>query len=185
MRTSMAIAGASFAFVALAACVRGTDPYEPGTVLGTYQVTGALQTNSCQEADAPNPWVFSVKLSHENATLYWDNGGLPVSGIMNADDVASMTSTSTDNVDGFDGGSGPCDLERDDSLTTTLTPDPKLAGQYISFTGALSYTFRAAATATDCSDQLAENGGTYATLPCTITYSLTATRTALANQFGQ
>jgi hypothetical protein len=60
-------------------------------------------------------------------------------------------------------------MVRDDVLVVDLGAGspPK------SFTGTMSYAFSAASGA-DCSDQLASGGGSYAALPCSVTYSLDA-----------
>jgi hypothetical protein len=42
------------------------------------------------------------------------------------------------------------------------------------FTGSIGYAF-SVPSGVDCSDQLAAAGGMYATLPCTVSYSMTAT----------
>jgi hypothetical protein len=167
-------------------CACGIDPYEPGTVLGTYHVTAHVQSNSCKEADAPDPWEFDVKLSKDATSLYWIQGSVPVSGALDSHLHATMSNTSKQNVDATSKGPGPCTLERDDALATTLTPDPSGgANQYSAFTGTLSYAYKPTADAVDCSDQLQSNGGPYAALPCSVGYTLSATRTTGPNQYGK
>ena len=101
----------------------------PGTMLGTYQVVAQSQTNVCDLA-ASNPWTFDVELSQDGTTLYWSwmDGSAPLSGPITTEAV-TLLATEQVNVDGTaDGGLGPCNLERDDTLTLTLgTGSPVMA----------------------------------------------------------
>jgi hypothetical protein len=58
------------------------------------------------------------------------------------------------------------------SIDTTTTPK--------TFTGTLTYGF-AIVAGSDCSDQLSAQGGTYDTLPCTVSYSLSASYQGMAS----
>jgi hypothetical protein len=182
MRPRLLPVASLLAAVLVASCI-GKDAREPGTAIGTFAVTGTLKANSCGSA-APNPWTFSVKLSKDPGTLYWDQGDYPVAGDLTASNTVTMTSTSTQSG-GASSGSSTCTLQRVDKLSTALTPDPTLAGSYSSFTGTLEYDFSTPAGSGDCSSALAANGGGYATLPCSMTYALTASRTALPNAYGK
>jgi hypothetical protein len=157
---------ATFAVVALS-CANSSLP---GTMLGTYAVTGTLGTNSCGTGLAPpSPWAFDVQMSEEGTTLYWSylDGNPPLSSTLSAN-AATLTATQTANVDGTaDGGAGPCSMTR----TDTLQVDLAAANPPPTFTGTLVYDFTVVSGA-DCSDQLSANGGSYDTLPCTLTYSL-------------
>ena len=176
---------AALACFAIAPLACGTDPYEPGTALGTFAVNGTLKASSCGAGQAPNPWSFSVKLSTDPGTLYWIQGSVPVSGTLSAANVASLTSTSSQSSFEGDSSVALCTIDRTDTLSARLTPDPTLANEYSSFTGTLTYAFAQDSSSTDCSGALTENGGGYAALPCTITYSLSATRSALPNSYGK
>jgi hypothetical protein len=185
MRARRPATVAALACFALAPLACGTDPYEPGTAIGTFAVTGTLRANSCGAGQAPNPWTFSVKLSTDPGTLYWIQGSLPVSGTLSTAHVASLTSTSTQSSYEGDSSVALCTIDRTDSLSATLTPDPTIADEYSAFTGTLTYAFAADSSSSDCSGALVENGGGYAALPCTLTYNLSATRSALPNQYGK
>ena len=157
--------------------VRGAgceDQPLPGTMLGTYKVSAQSKTNSCGAGlGAPNPWVFNADLSDEGSTIYWSwiDGSPVLSGILTNATQASITAQSAANVDPSDAGAGPCTLERADDLELTLaagSPPP-------SFSGTISYVFTVP-SGSSCADQLVSAGGTYAALPCTISYTLTATR---------
>ena len=142
----------------------------PGTELGTYAVTGQLQTSTCGGAP-PNPWSFDVEMSRQGSTLYWSwlDGSPILSGGLSASLSAALTATVQSNVDGVDGGLGPCWIQRDDAIAITLASGSPPA----TFTGTIEYTF-SAVSGSDCSDQIAL--GNYATLPCTLTYSVSAGR---------
>jgi hypothetical protein len=146
----------------------------PGTMLGTYAVTGTLTSNTCGAGlEPPSPWTFSIQMSEENTTLYWSyqDGNPPLSSPLTTSGTATLTSTESGNVDGTEAGLGPCSMTRADTIHVDLaagSPPP-------SFTGILDYAF-AVVSGADCSDQLSTNGGTYDALPCTMTYAIRGTR---------
>jgi len=145
----------------------------PGTALGTYNVTGTLVTNTCGTTlGAPNPWTFSTQMSEDGTTLYWEETNSPMlTGTMTSATEGSITSTETANVDATEAGPGLCDLQNATTIGVTLGPGSPPS----SFTGTISYVFSAAAgisTTNNCTDQLTASGGSYDTLPCTVTYSL-------------
>jgi hypothetical protein len=146
----------------------------PGTTFGTYSVTGTLDSNTCGPGiGAPNPWEFSVLLSESGMILYWSwmDGSALLSGPVTVGGHASLTSYEVENVDTRDGGvQGPCNMQRNDQIDLTLavgTPPP-------SFQGTASYVFSVQEGA-NCDDQLRASGGMYSQLPCSVSYTLTAT----------
>jgi hypothetical protein len=155
------------ALVALLACSAGRDPLNPGTPLGTYQVDATLTQSSCG-GDPPNPWQFDVKLSYDKSTLYWVQGGPPVQGTLDSSGHVTLTDSSSTELHPASQTQGACSVTRTDTLAATF-PD----GGVTSFAGALSYGY----TIDDGSDCLDEIGTTFATLPCSIAYTVTATRT--------
>ena len=157
----------------LGAC-SGKDPYNPGTPLGTFHVSGKLALNQCGDASgAVDPWAFDVKLNKESTTLYWLQGGLPVSGILDAKQHTTMTSTDTRTIHPADPphGTAFCGITRDDALDLTMAAD------LASFAGTLTYRF-SPSDGSDCMDQLTTAGGTFATLPCEVHYDLVAAHVA-------
>ena len=153
----------------LTACI-GTNRYDPGTPLGTFSVSAAVTSNSCQES--PNPWVFAVQLSEEPGELFWIQNDVPIEGALDSSGNFTMSSTSTDVVVAADdAGRGGCTMQRVDTLEGVTSGSPVTG-----LTGTLSYAFTVSSG--DCSSQLASQGGTYHALPCTIAFDLTATRTA-------
>jgi hypothetical protein len=145
----------------------------PGNMLGTYQVVAQSQTNSCGLA-APDPWDFDAQLSEQGTTLYWSwmDGSPPLSAAMSTSSQGTLLANEQLNVDGTaDGGLGPCTMARADTLQIDLgSGSPPSA-----FSGTIEYVF-SVAPGWDCADQLASAGGQYAALPCTITYTMSATR---------
>ena len=146
----------------------------PGKQLGTFKVTAQTSTNSCGGGlAAPSPWTFDVQMSESDSLLYWSwmDGSPPLSGTLTAQSTAHVTNNTSVNVDATDAGGGPCTMERNDDLEITLGSDSPPS----SFAATITYTF-AAASGSDCSDQLASAGGSYAAVPCTLEYSATASR---------
>jgi hypothetical protein len=154
--------------IMVAACT-GKDPYNPGTPLGTYTVEAKLLENDCG-ASVPPTWTFTVKLAKEGGTLYWVQGGAPVSGQMDATRRARLTATDTRPIHGKTSTLGACSMTRDDALELGLSEDEA------SFSGVLSYAFTPDG---DCRDQLEEMGGDFARLPCRSQFELKAVRSAL------
>ena len=162
-------------FALVAGCTQSSSL--PGTALGTYNVTGTLGTNTCGSLiGASNPWTFSVDLSKDGTTLYWENtsGSGLLSNTLSGSST-TLTSTTTANVDATEAGAGSCYLQNTETIALTLASGSPPSG----FTGTFTYAFAVATTIStnvNCGDQLASSGGTYATLPCTVAYSLKATR---------
>ncbi len=167
---SVALALAVGAAAAVTASCIGKSPYDPGTSLGTFAVVGHVQTNNCLVA--PDPWTFSVKLADDPGVFYWVQNDVPVEGSLDGAGNVTLTSTSSEEEDPpDDAGNGGCTMQRVDTLTGTTSGSP-ITG----LTGTLTYAFSTASG--NCADQLTQNGGTYATLPCTLSYAITATQTA-------
>jgi hypothetical protein len=140
----------------------------PGTQLGTFKVTATSSSNTCG-LGAPNPWTFDVQLSQSGSTVYWSwmDGSATLSGPVDTQSHASIQDSLAGNVDGTDAALGPCTLDRADDLELNLGNG--------SFTGTVSYSFTPAAGAS-CADQLTTSGGQFDTLPCTVTYSVSAAK---------
>lgn len=163
-----AAAPALLALALLAAC---SDSPMPGRVLGMYKVTAQSKTNTCG-LGAPDPWTFSVQLSLDGSTLYWSwlDGTALRSGTLSSG-AASLKTSSSANADSTDAGLGPCTLQRDEDLEITLPSGSSPP----SFSGSIAYGFTPASGA-QCGDQLTSGGGQYTQLPCTLTYTVSATR---------
>jgi hypothetical protein len=150
------------------------DNPNPGSPLGTFKVTSALSANSCgSDVADTDPGTFDVTLSNDQGIVYWfpSTGGTSASGSMSASRTVNITEVVADDVDQTEAGAGACTLQRNDTLQFTLAA----GSQPASFTGSYGFTVEQAVGA-NCADQLASSGGGYATLPCTITYTLNGTR---------
>ncbi len=164
---------ALLALPALAAAPGCSDQPLPGTDYGRYKVTGQTSVNSCgQGLDEPDPWVFDAEVSRDGAMIYWSwlDDSAPLSGPL-VSSHASITTNQSANVDSNDAGAGPCTMTRNDDLELNFATGTPPA----SFSGTISYSFSVPSGST-CADQLTSGGGTYATLPCTLTYTITAAR---------
>lgn len=152
-----------------AAC---SDSPMPGRVLGTYTVTGQSKSNTCG-LGAPDPWKFTVQLSLNGSTLYWSwlDGSPLLSGTTSSSGQVSIKNSQQVNADSTDAGLGPCTLQRNDDLEITLgtgsTPT--------TFSGTVGYAYTPA-TGASCGDVLSASGGQFSTLPCAVSYSVTASR---------
>jgi hypothetical protein len=164
----LAIVG--LALIAVAAC---SAQALPGTPLGTFTVTGHLATDTCDIADPTK--IFDVALSETSqSVLYWSyqDGSPALSSPVSSQLEAVLTSSDIANADPTEAGTdGPCTMERDDRIDITLNS----ASAPTSFVGTLLYSFSVFG-ASNCSDQLIAAGGTYQTLPCSVSYTLTALR---------
>ena len=175
--------------VILAAACSGKDPYNPGTPMGTFHVSATLASSTCGEV--PNPWEFDVKLAHEEATLFWIQGGPPVSGIMDRTARAKLTATDSRELRAEDPRRKlrGCTVARDDVVDVALagekadTPITN-AADATRFNGKLTYRF-SPTEGSDCSDQTLDQGGDFAALPCEVAYDLTATQTKKPEQKPQ
>ena len=167
--------GASLVVVLVGCATK--DPLNPGTTVGTFHVEAKLTSLSCG-GTAPDPWAFDVKVSHDGDTVYWIQGGTPISGTVDADGHTAFSAQTVSDVrDGTTKQAG-CSLARTDNLgvylldaTTKPTTDPTTL---TSFSGQLSYAY-APTDGSDCGDQLTSAGGSWQALPCAVTYDVTGT----------
>jgi hypothetical protein len=172
---------------ALALSLAGCDTPSsalPGDALGDYSVVGTLTQNTCGDSlGAEDPWKFTAQMALDGKTLYLDTQGdltesAAVYGSVDSKDgtTATLSSVVTNNVDpDANGMAGPCNLTLSTSYALVLND----AAASKSFTGTATFDFAAATdgtTTSDCTDQLAAQGGKYEVLPCTTAYTLAAKR---------
>lgn len=174
--TAALLATATIAAVAAAACT-GKDPYNPGTPLGTFHVTAKLATSSC--GAVPDPWEFDVRLSHEGSTLYWVQGGAPISGIVDGTARAMLKASDQHELRAANAKTKApaCSVVREDQLDVALAgaTEERLADlkDATRFAGKLVYRFTPT-SGSDCTDQTTELGGDFAALPCEVSYDVAA-----------
>ena len=151
----------------------GCSATMPGTTLGMYEVSGTIQSNTCgANTGAPNPWTFTVQLSKDSTTLYWNwlDGTPLLSGPLVSGVTTTIDGTEADNLGGPDAGLDSCSMQRADTLALTLASESAPA----TFTGTMTYAF--SVTSGNCAAQMSSGGGMYDVLPCSTVYTLAATK---------
>ena len=159
------------------------DAHEPGDRLGTYHATGKLVSDTCQAAvlGVTNDWQFDVKLSRETDTLYWLNGQEAIPGTIESNGT-SFGFTSGVEVT-LDPGNGTavhpaCVILRSDSASGVLSSK---STDVTGFTADMGFTY-SVKPGTECAGYVGVQSGAtdgFVSLPCKVSYSLTAARTAL------
>ncbi|HYP99316.1 MAG TPA: hypothetical protein VER96_11660 [Polyangiaceae bacterium] len=154
------------------------DAHEPGDRLGTYHATGKLVSDSCQAAvlGVTSDWQFDVKLSRQSHTLYWLNGAEAIPGTIASDNVSfGFESGVQVTLQAARGAVPGCVIERSDNasgkLSSSSTTDVQRFNVDMSFTYAVQ-------PGSLCAGFVGVEDG-FAALPCKVSYSLTAERTAL------
>src|SRR5450432_759331 len=161
-----------------AGCVgHGQDAHEPGDRLGTFHATGTLTSDTCQAAllGVTNNWAFDVKLSREADTIYWLNGAEAIPGSIAKDGTTFDFESGVDvTLQAAQGAQPGCVMASTDTangvLGSSTTDVP-------SFSVDMSFGY-AVAPGSECASWVGVQGG-FAALPCAVSYSLTAKRTAL------
>jgi hypothetical protein len=166
------------AFLFLCSCVgHGQDAHEPGDRLGTYHVSGALMSDGCKAAvlGVTPEWAFDVKLSRQDDTLYWLNGEEAIPGTIAADgksfDFQSGVQVILEAAQGVHPG---CIVDRSDAGNGKLSSS---SSDVKSFSIDMSFAY-AQESNTQCAGFVGVEGG-FASLPCTVSFAMTAERTAL------
>lgn len=146
------------------------DPHQPGTEIGQFSVTGKLSDDSCgaDSLNAPAKWSFDLKLSREGSVLYWLNGREAIVGDIDRSGRFSFESHVDVPLSQQRGATKGCVMVRRDSAEGTLKGSS-------SFSGKLSYAYDAKGD-TDCSAYAIGTDGLPLALPCSLTYSLSASR---------
>lgn len=160
------------ALLSSAAC--STPSLLPGTQLGSYAVVGTLDGGTCGTGpDSLATLNLSVEVAEDGANAYAVNtdGTDEVSGTWSA---PTATFTASGTVNPISDGGGLCAL----SVASTFTFTFDSPTQPKSLAGSLNYEYSVATTSSpaECAGALTESGGSYATLPCSVTYSLTGAK---------
>ena len=167
------------ASVSTGGCVgHAQDAHEPGDRLGTYHATGKLVSDSCQAGvlGVTNDWQFDVKLSRERHTLYWLNGEEAIPGTIASDGVSFGFQSGVEvTLEAPRGVQPGCVIQRTDSASGKLSSDsttdvPRFAAE-------MSFSY-AVKSGTECGAYVGVTDG-FMGLPCRVSYTLSAKRTAL------
>src|SRR5688572_8948316 len=100
------------------------DAKVPGEALGTFDVTGKLNQDTCKAPvlGVTNPWQFGVKLSRTEDALYWLNGREAVTGSIASDRKSFTFETRVDvRVEAARGAYPGCVFERADTARGKLS----------------------------------------------------------------
>ena len=169
MRTWLAVLGLS-----TLACSALQRDKVPGDELGSYHVVANLDTSTCGPGalGSSDLWEFDVKLSKDGHDLYWLNGAEAIPGSLASDGV-SFAFDSQVVVQPIAPGKGQagCSISRVDSGSGTLS---SAAAPVDAFEGKLHYGFQAL-QGSECQPLMGVPGGFYS-LPCEMTYRMTASR---------
>jgi hypothetical protein len=161
-----------------AGCVgHGQDAHEPGDRLGTFHATGNLTSDTCQAPllGVTSQWQFDVKLSREADTLYWLNGEEAIPGTIASDGTNFDFQSGVDvTLQAAQGAQPGCIIVRSDTANGVLSSSTT---DVSSFSVDMSFGY-AAEAGTECVGWVGVQGG-FSALPCSVSYSLTAERTAL------
>ncbi len=162
-------------FLSLATSCIGGNPL-PGAPLGTFTTTGGIRTNSCGAGLAlRNSWKSDIELSREGNLLRWREAGsgTTLSGGLDANNKASLRASNSVQVR-TDAGSVTCTY----SSTTRIDVSLDHGEVPSKLTGTLEVAFRV--DAGDCTSVLAVAGGKFDSLPCSVDYTLSGTKTSAA-----
>jgi hypothetical protein len=159
-------------------CVgHGQDAHEPGDRLGTFHATGTLTSDTCQAPllGVTNSWAFDVKLSREGGTLYWLNGEEAIPGSIAKDGTTFDFHSGVEvTLQAAQGAQPGCVMARTDTANGVLGSSTTDVANF-----SVDMSFRYAVEAgSQCASWVGVQGG-FVSLPCTVSYSLTAKRTAL------
>jgi hypothetical protein len=193
MRRQLLLAIAASVFGA--GCVNPFGPQEssttmPGQPVGTFAVSATQGENTCGAGalGAPAAYTFNVTMSVSGSVIYWnDSSGSSVAGSLAADgvtfsfatstitDMRAMVDTSTSATSSSSTGGvplPPCSIQRDDTGNGVLVGD---STGVTSFSGTLGYAFTPT-PGSSCLDLIESETPTFATLPCSMSYSMSGTR---------
>ena len=120
-------------------------------------------------------WAFDVKLSRQDDTLYWLNGEEAIPGTIATDgrsfDFQSGVQVTLEAAQGVHPG---CIVDRSDTGNGKLSSS---SSDVKSFSIDMSFAY-AQESSTQCAGFVGVEGG-FASLPCTVSFAMTAERTAL------
>ncbi len=156
----------------------GKNAKIPGNELGTYHVTGKLDSSTCGPGalGSTDVWEFDVKLSRDGTDLYWLNGQDVIPGRIAADGVTfAFDARMVVPVEQAGKGKTGCTIVRHDSASGELGGN---GSDVPSFDGRMRFGYTADPSS-DCTDLLGVEGG-LSMLPCDMSYIIGATRTAAA-----
>ncbi|HET9953725.1 MAG TPA: hypothetical protein VFQ61_04460 [Polyangiaceae bacterium] len=151
------------------------DAKIPGELLGTYDVSGQLKSDSCgaELLGAPNPWRFDLKLSRFERDLYWLNGREAIVGDIDADGTTFHFRTRIDvPLTPAAKGAAGCIVSRYDQADGKLVAGD--GDSVTAVTANLSFRYESK-SGSECLEIIGIPGGVQQ-LPCTLSYGLGGSR---------
>ncbi len=147
------------------------DPHEPGDAIGAFAVVGKLKDDSCgaDNLSAPAKWSFDLKLSRKGSTLYWLNGREAIVGEIDKSGSFGFQTRVEVTLSEKRGALRGCVMVRRDSASG------KLSSSEEELNGTLTYAYDARSDS-DCSEYALGAEGQPLALPCTLSYSLSGSR---------
>jgi hypothetical protein len=168
-----------FALVLSGGCVgHAQDAHEPGDRLGTYHATGKLVSDSCQATvlGVSSDWQFDVKLSRQSHTLYWINGEEAIPGTIANDGVSFGFQSGVEVTLQASRGTRPgCVIQRTDNASGELSSSSTTDVPHFDVDMSFNYAVK---SGSECAGFVGVEGG-FSALPCNVSYTLSAKRTAL------
>ncbi len=168
-------------------------PTQPGASVGTFQISGSLDANGCGAAvPALDPIAFGVEIRDQSGRALWLMDDQPVQeGIRMPDGTMRFRSGTTVPVLAPGPDYRGCSLQQVELVEVQVTSadaDAGVADASIADAGdagsAAALEIRGVneiqftpTIDSDCSPLPVQNGGPWAALPCTISYSLFGTGT--------
>lgn len=152
------------------------DAKQPGDLLGTYDVTAKLEQSTCGNGafGSTESWRFQVKLSRLESDLYWLNGREAIVGSIGKDDRSFSFDSRVDvDIPPEESGDAECRIRREDTASGKLSDDGTDVEE---FDGELSFRYSIIDDAS-CEGFLLSPGAP-ARLPCTLSYTMQATRSS-------
>ncbi|MET0795487.1 MAG: hypothetical protein ABW061_28470 [Polyangiaceae bacterium] len=178
MRLDVVCAFSFLCILQSAGCVgRAQDAHEPGDRLGTFHASGKLVSDTCQAnvLGVSNDWAFDVKLSREANTLYWLNGEEAIPGTIAVNGTTFGFQSGVEvTLEAARGVQPGCIILRSDNASGELSSK---TSNVKSFSVDMSFSY-SVKSGTECAGYVGVQDG-FAGLPCKVSYSLTAQRTAL------
>jgi len=153
------------------------DAHEPGDRLGTYHASGKLVSDTCQAGvlQVMNDWQFEVKLSRQSDTLYWINGEEAIVGTIAKNGTSFGFQSGVEVTVRPGQGTRPgCIMVRTDAVSGELSSKDTDV-KSVDFDLSYGYSVK---SGSECAGFVGVTDG-FAALPCQVSYSMSAKRTAL------
>jgi hypothetical protein len=166
------LVGCSTLLALSTSCGPTTTP-SSSTLIGAFQVTGTLQSNTCAPGLNPvSPTTFSARLSVDGDVSTWATGTVSVNGTARGNTFHVVARTSTTVFTG-------CTLDQTETIDGTYLLMPTDAGSpdagpthSATISGMDTITVSTTSGAA-CLNVLIANGGTFPMIPCTATFTFT------------